>query len=124
LRLSSLLGYATKYSSHVIRNHRLVLSDFIVNELKDKLLSKFQNTEKEANEALKLLLTRAEMVRVSPLQSRVCRDPDDDNILATAVSAKCDCMISGDRDLISLRQFQNIRVIRPSEFSRFEATLK
>ena len=117
-------GICHEVLEHVVRNHKLVLSDFIVKEVKDKLLNKFQYAEKEADEALRLLLTRAEMVQVSPLQSRVCRDPDDDNILATAVSANCDCIISGDNDLINLRQFQNIEIIRPSEFSRFEATLK
>jgi putative PIN family toxin of toxin-antitoxin system len=117
-------GICHEVLEHVIRNHKLVLSDFIVDEFKDKLLNKFQYTEKEADAALKLLLTRAEMVQVSPLQSRVCRDPDDDNILATAVSANSDCIISGDNDLVNLRQFQNIKIIRPSEFSRFEATLK
>ncbi len=117
-------GVCHEILEHVIRNHKLVLSDFIVNEFKDKLLNKFQYDEKETDEALKLLLTRAEMVQVSPLQSRVSPDPDDDNIIGTAVSANCDCIISGDKDLVNLKQFQNIRIIRPSEFWKFEATLE
>lgn len=117
-------GICHEVLEHIIRNHKLVLSDFIVNEFKSKLLSKFQYTEKEVDEALTLLLTRAEMAQVSPLQSRVCRDADDDNILASADSAKCDCIISGDKDLISLKQFQNIKIIPPSEFWRFETTLE
>ena len=28
----------------------------------------------------------------SELELRVCRDPDDDNILAAAESGKCDCI--------------------------------
>lgn len=117
-------GICHEILEHIIRNHKLVLSDFIVNEFKAKLLSKFRYTEKEIDEALNLLLTRAEMVKVSPLQTRISPDPDDDNILATAASGKCDCIISGDKDLVHLSQFQDIRIIRPSEFWRFEATFK
>jgi len=117
-------GTCHEILEHVIRNHRVLISDFIVNEFKDKLVNKFQYTEKEVNEALELLLTRAEMVKVSPLQSRISPDPDDDNIIATALSGKCDCIISGDKDLINLGKFQNIKIISPSEFWKFEATFR
>lgn len=73
-------GVCHEILEYVIRNHRLVLSDFIVGEFKEKLLAKFHYSEKEANEALGLLMTRAEMVHISPLQARVSRDPADDNI--------------------------------------------
>lgn len=39
-------GVCHEILEHVIRNHELVLSDFIANEFKDKLLNKFQYTEK------------------------------------------------------------------------------
>jgi len=117
-------GTCHEILEHVIRNHKLVLSDFIVNEFKEKLLNKFHYTQKEIDEALDLLLTRAEMVQVSPLKSRISPDPDDDNIIATAVSARCACIISGDKDLANLKKFQNIRIIYPSEFWKFEATHK
>ncbi len=108
----------------VIRNHKLVLSDFIVNEFKDKLLNKFQYDEKETDEAVEIILTRSEIVQASPLQSRISSDPDDDNIIAAAISSNSDCIISGDKDLTSLKQVQNIRIIRPSEFWEFEALSK
>ena len=117
-------GICHEILEHIIRNHQLVLSDFIVNEFKEKLLNKFHYNEKQVNEALKLLLTRAEMVQVSPLPSRISPDPDDDNIIATAVSANSDCLISGDKDLVHLKQFQKVRIIRPAEFWKFEASIK
>lgn len=46
-------GICHEILEHVIRNHKLVLSDFIVNEFKDKLLNKFQYEKKGADEALK-----------------------------------------------------------------------
>ncbi|NIR52488.1 putative toxin-antitoxin system toxin component, PIN family [candidate division KSB1 bacterium] len=56
------------------------------------------------------------MVKVSQLHFRISPDPDDDNIIATAIAANCDCIISGDKDLITLKQVNNIRIIKSAEF--------
>lgn len=86
------------------------------------MIHKFRFTEKEVDEALQLLHTRAEIVAISPLSQNVSSDPDDDHIIATAIAAGGDCIISGDKDLLSLKEFQKIKIIRPADFWRFEAT--
>ena len=40
----------------------------------------------------------------------VCRDPDHDNILAAAISGKCDSIITGDKDLLVLKQYESIDI--------------
>lgn len=56
-----------------------------------------------------------EMVVAPPLPQPVCRDPDDDAVLACALAAQADLIVSGDADLLVLKQFQNIRIITPAE---------
>lgn len=51
----------------------------------------------------------------SDFPSRVCRDIDDDAILGTAVAAGADLIVSGDLDLLVLRQYHGIPVITPAE---------
>ncbi len=63
-----------------------------------------------------------EVVTPVSLSSPVCRDPDDDHILATAVAGNCECIISGDKDLLVLKQFGDIKIFSPSEFSAQEKT--
>lgn len=46
----------------------------------------------------------------------VCRDPKDNKYLELALSGQADCIITGDRDLLSLNPFKNISIISPSEF--------
>ena len=46
----------------------------------------------------------------------VCRDSDDDKILECAVLGNVDFIISGDKDLLSLKEFQKIPVIAASEY--------
>ena len=46
----------------------------------------------------------------------VCRDSDDDKILECAVSGNVDFIISGDNDLLSLKEFQGIPIMTASEY--------
>lgn len=45
---------------------------------------------------------------------RVSRDPDDDHVLACALSAKADLIVSGDKDLLVLERFQGIDIVTAS----------
>lgn len=42
---------------------------------------------------------------------RTCRDADDDNVLAAALSARADLIISGDNDLRSLRTYEVVPIV-------------
>jgi len=43
-------------------------------------------------------------------------DPDDDRILEAALAAKADYIVSGDKHLLSLKEWNGIRIRTPSEF--------
>lgn len=45
-----------------------------------------------------------------------CRDPKDDKWLSLAVSAKADCIITGDQDLLILHPFRNIPILSAVDF--------
>lgn len=55
-----------------------------------------------------------EIVEPPPLAAPVCRDPDDDHVLALALAAAADLIVSGDADLLSLGSFQGIPVVSPT----------
>lgn len=46
----------------------------------------------------------------------VCRDPDDDLVLATAVAGEADCVVTGDDDLLALGAYRGIRILSPRQF--------
>jgi predicted nucleic acid-binding protein len=60
------------------------------------------------------------LVAPSILAQPICRDPDDDIVLGTAVAGKV-VIITGGKGLLILRQV-GIDIIRPAEFSVYEAT--
>ncbi len=65
----------------------------------------------EARERAVTILVRESEI-VSPKRFfHVCRDPRDDKFLDAAHAGKADCLISGDRDLIVLREFEGIPIL-------------
>ena len=46
----------------------------------------------------------------------ICRDPDDDKFISCAVDGKCYYIVSGDKDLLSLDIYENIKILTVAEF--------
>lgn len=46
----------------------------------------------------------------------ICRDPDDDKFIDCAVEADCIYIVSGDKDLLVLKQFQDVEIVTVAEF--------
>ena len=117
-------GTCNEVFEQVIRHHKLVISEFILQEFQNKLVGKFNYAKKEVEEALHLLLSRSEVITSTPLTAQISRDPDDDNILAVALSGNRDCIVSGDKDILDLTDVKNLRLISPSYFWKYEAKTK
>ncbi len=45
-----------------------------------------------------------------------CRDPKDDKFLSLALTAKADCIITGDKDLLVLHPFREIPILNSADF--------
>lgn len=50
------------------------------------------------------------LVTARQLDARVSRDADDDTVLACALAARADLVVSGDDDLLSLKSFNGIPI--------------
>jgi putative PIN family toxin of toxin-antitoxin system len=109
-------GVCHELLEYCVVRHTLFTSDFILNETYQKLIEKFGYPANLADEAVSLFRSRMELVAPVKLEQQICRDPDDDNILATAISGKCDCIITGDKDLLVLKAYAGIYILSPRDF--------
>ena len=46
----------------------------------------------------------------------ICRDHDDDKFISCAIDAECMYIVSGDDDLLSLGNVEDVIICTPSEF--------
>ena len=65
--------------------------------------------------AISDLCDLCEIVKPVALPKRVCRDPDDDVVLATAVTGRADFIVTGDDDLLVLKRFRGIHILSPRQ---------
>ena len=59
------------------------------------------------------------LVEPALLPTPVCRDSDDDVVLATAVAAAATVLVTGDQDWLVLKSYQGIPIIAPRAFVEF-----
>lgn len=55
------------------------------------------------------------VVTAKQLSQPVSRDPGDDAVLACALAARADLIVSGDDDLLSIMTFETIRIVTPAQ---------
>ncbi len=99
------------------RQFHLILCPVILREFERVLIKKFSITRNEARSILQIVSEAMHSV-VSPSQSvqGICRNPDDDAILACALEAGADYLVRGDVDLLELKIIKGIRIVTPREF--------
>jgi len=73
----------------------------------------------EVDELMEILSSMAEFVpEIEEPIPAVVRDPKDDYLLAYAVVGEADYLVSGDRDLLVLKEVEGVRILSPREFLR------
>jgi len=96
--------------------HELVLSEYILRELRRHLTSKLRLPGTHADRIIGFLREHAALVRPSRVPADACRDRTDLPVLGTALAARADCLVTGDRDLLDVRQFRGIAILSPRGF--------
>lgn len=117
-------GVCAELFEHCVRCHKIIASEFIFTEFSDNLITKFKFSKHEVNQSVQLLLSRIVIVTPLDLDKDICRDPKDNLILGTALQGKCQCIISGDKDLLVLKKYKDIDIISPQDFWKYEEKIQ
>jgi putative PIN family toxin of toxin-antitoxin system len=70
----------------------------------------------ETNQILTLIIAHSEVIQAPPLSHQVCQDPYDDKFLACALAAESKLIISGDKHLLKLSEYQGVTILSPRAF--------
>lgn len=101
---------------------QLYSSPVLLEELADVLTRSFAIKQlsaigKAARDVLPDYIAAIELVEPAELP-RIVRDPDDDHVLACALAARADLIVTGDKDLLVLKTYQDIPIITAAEALR------
>ena len=101
------------------REFTLIVCPIILEELKRALEKKLGTTVEEIESAIVLLneiSTLAGKTAPNLKLPHLVRDPDDDLILACAVAAEADVLVTGDKDLLAIGEHGRTKILGPRSF--------
>jgi uncharacterized protein len=98
----------------------LVTSPALLTELanvlhRPHLAVRLQRVRGPVEEALKFYATLAIIIAPAVVPRVVLDDPDDDQVIAAALAGRADIVVSGDRHLLSLGAYREIKILPPAE---------
>lgn len=109
-------GLCADLFRELVASHEILISDYILEEVHEKLLRKFQVSEPVGNGIRDLLLQYVVAPGELPEINVAIRDPDDVPIVAFAAAVGAHMLITGDRDLLDVAPELPVEVHSPREF--------
>ena len=102
---------------HLIEEKNLIsiTSHAILDELREKMIVNFQTPAFAANGTVSYIQSISEFVSLRGRDFGL-RDKADNMVLETAIAGKCSFLITGDNDLLTLREYERLQVVTPSQF--------
>lgn len=97
----------------------LIISEPILMELERTLQKPYflqQISPQERAQALPTIRRQARLAQITLHVAGVATHPEDDLILATAVSANADYLVTGDKQLQRLGSYQGVTILSPRQF--------
>lgn len=114
-------GFPGEILEKCLKEHTLCFSTETISELKKalsypKFIPYFQKLTFTTGEFLNRLTKNALIVSKIENLSIIKEDPSDNKFLACAISCQASFIISGDKHLLNLKQFQKIPIVSPKQF--------
>ena len=99
----------------ILGEYQLVISAEILDEVVDKLRNKFKFPEENIQELIDILMTYCHIVNVTS-KFYIVRDKNDNKIVECAFDGKADYIVTGDSDLLVLKEIRGIKIAKAKEF--------
>lgn len=124
--ISGLFGIKDSPSAYILQAIRtqkiiLVTSSPILEEVsniinRERIVKVIKMTKLERIKFIDMLIERSDITLGKQSFQIISRDEKDDKFLSCAVEGKVDCIITGDKDLLDLGEYEGIKIITPRKF--------
>ncbi len=96
-------------------DHLLIISDFILEEVERVLKDKFNVEEHLARSYIREIFRFSEIMITKGTIDVIKEDPSDNRVLETAILGKVDYLVTGDKHLLRLHEFEGFKIIKSNE---------
>ena len=101
---------------------KICVNEKIMSEYYAQIRKKVLQSKKVLNEKLSEKFFRSLQSFEIESDLKICRDPKDDKFINCAIDAKAIYIVSGDNDLLTIKNFAGIEIVTAREF--YEKYLK
>jgi putative PIN family toxin of toxin-antitoxin system len=109
-------GVCYELFEYCLRNSTIISSDFILDEVERILVDKIKIPSKKSSEIINYLKIQCHRVIPQEMKVENLRDPNDQMIIATALSGNADYLITGDKDMLVLKKIKKTVILSPRDF--------
>jgi hypothetical protein len=114
-------SFATRGLCHAVfelclDRFEIVISSFLIEEVETNLFKKLRLPHPLVREITELLSENARTIEIDAIPQDVCEDPDDARMLALAQKSEAAYLITGDKELLAIKEFCSIKIISPRQF--------
>ena len=99
-----------------LESHEVVISEHILMETSKALRQKFKVPSDQADSIVAFLRRHCSIVEPSKVPAAACRDKQDLDVLGTVIAGRAHCLVSGDQDLLILREYMGVPILSPRAF--------
>ena len=99
-----------------IHGQEIYYTTFIIAEFRRVFKDKFHYPGSIINEFVVFIEKFFIKGNTADVIENICRDPEDDQVLADGVINGVNVIITGDKDLLDLKTHKGIRIIHPNEY--------
>ena len=80
-----------------------------------KFARKFAAAQLSVDQLVERYTLLTTVVHPATITPTILNDPDDDQVLACALAAKAEPIVSGDRHLLDLKEYRGMRIVRVAD---------
>ena len=111
-------GYPREVFERVINGFdELYITDEIINEITSVMKhNKFTASSSEIEDYIKIIKKYSRKIASKNIPESISRDKDDDKIIQCGLDGDVDFIITGDKDLLVLKEYKKLKIASPKEY--------
>lgn len=109
-------GLCADVLREVLASHELLTCAQVLSELKRVLRMKFGVAQDLIEDFISLIRQDTKLARPGPPPPVEIDDGDDLLVLSAAISGKAEVFVTGDKELLDLREVENLAILSPRQF--------